>query len=86
MRGVRFDGTNAWSCWSVSDRTEGAWKTSMLRSDFIFKLIIWFVCDVQMRKQLALTIEIADCSRISEVWFSEYAEVRIGYCMIDVFF
>ena len=35
---------------------------------------------------MALSIEIADCSRICEVWFGEYAEVRMGYCMIDVFF
>ena len=34
----------------------------------------------------SLLSEIADCSRIPGVWFSEHAEVRIGHCVTDVFF
>ena len=41
----------------ICDRTEGVGKASMLKSVFIFKLIIWLVCDAQIRIQLALTTE-----------------------------
>ena len=77
----------------ICDGTEGAGKASMLKSVFIFKLIIWLVCDAQMRIQLVLTTEgqffsvlpsllsgIADCSKM---WFSEY-EVKIY--ITNVFF